>query len=339
MVHPTPIDSAQGTPEASMDTLPRRSMRKRKAPAAPLESQPPLKKPINSDKSHKSCASSKKKAVPEAINLTDDSPKKNSKKKAKRDDAPTEEKRLRRFRSQPPGTYIAVKDRALTQRLTVLSRERHGSDEVPEEKVVIAGSTGNVYTVNIGLTPECDCPHAKKGNQCKHIVYVMIRILKAQERVAYQLALLGSELRDLFSNAPPAPSAKDESKESNEEHDGNRKPIEGECPICYDDLDPGKETIVYCKASCGNNVHQSCMKTWMSMATRGKATCPCCRATWAAEVGADVNLGDIDTKGLERNEDGYVNVAGQLGLSSERDYSSYHQFWVRRHLGRGRDWD
>jgi hypothetical protein len=75
------------------------------------------------------------------------------------------------------------------------------------------------------------------------------------------------------------------------------------------------------------------------MAARGKATCPYCRATWAAEVGADVNLGDIDTKGLERNEDGYVNVAGQLGLSSERDYSSYHQFWVRRHLGRGRDWD
>jgi hypothetical protein len=37
---------------------------------------------------------------------------------------------------------------------------------------------------------------------------------------------------------------------------------------------------------------------------------------------------------LQRNEDGYLNVAGQLGLSGERDYSTYHPFWVRRELGR-----
>ena len=237
---------------------------------------------------------------------------------------------------------MAVKDRALTQRLTVLSRERHGSEEVPEEEVVIVGSTGNVYTVNIGVIPGCDCPHANKGNQCKHVIYVMMRILKAPEHVAYQLALLSSELRDLFSNAPPIPGVKDESqKNGEEEQDRNRKPIEGECPICYDSLNSDKETIVYCKASCGNNIHQSCMKTWISMAPRGKATCPYCRATWAGDVEPGVKLGDIDTKGLERNEDGYVNVAGQLGLSGKRDYSSYHSFWVRQHLGpgRGREWD
>jgi uncharacterized Zn-finger protein len=321
-----------------MNAPPRRSTRKRKAPAAPIESQPPPKKSIKSEKPD---VSSKKKPVPETIDLPKDSQGKRSTKKSKPDDdAPTEEKRLRRFRSHPPGTYVAVKDRALTQRLTVLSRERHGSDEVPEEKVVIAGSTGNVYTVNVGLVPECDCPHANKGNQCKHIIYVMIRILKAPERVAYQLALLSSELRDLFSSAPLIPGAKAESqKSSDEEQDGNRKPIEGECPICYDDLDSGKETIVYCKASCGNNIHQSCMKKWISMATRGKATCPYCRAIWAGDTGPDVKLGDVDTKGLKRNEDGYVNVAQQLGLSGERDYSSYHSFWVRRHLGMGRHWD
>jgi hypothetical protein len=39
---------------------------------------------------------------------------------------------------------------------------------------------------------------------------------------------------------------------------------------------------------------------------------------------------------LERNEDGYVNVAGQLGLSGERDYSTYNQYWVRQHLGQSR---
>lgn len=30
------------------------------------------------------------------------------------------------------------------------------------------------------------------------------------------------------------------------------------------------------------------------------------------------------------NGEGYVNVAGELGLSGARDYSTYHQQWVRR---------
>jgi hypothetical protein len=76
------------------------------------------------------------------------------KKKSKRgNDAPTEEKRLRRYRAVPPHSYTSIKERAMTQRLTVLSRERCGTDEVPEEKVVMAGSTGNVYTQQIGLVP------------------------------------------------------------------------------------------------------------------------------------------------------------------------------------------
>lgn len=35
-------------------------------------------------------------------------------------------------------------------------------------------------------------------------------------------------------------------------------------------------------------------------------------------------------KAGEVNEEGYVNLAGQFGMSGERDYSSYHPFWVRR---------
>jgi uncharacterized Zn-finger protein len=270
----------------------------------------------------------------EAIEEAPKKPKKS--KKAKGDcDAPPEEKRLRRHRARAPGSYLEVKNRALTQRLTVLSRERCGTDELPEEKVVIAGSTGNVYTVTVGLVPSCDCPHAQKGNQCKHIIYIMLRVLKAREEVAYQLALTSTELRELIKNAPLIPGVEtDGNDKPGEEQDGNRKPIEGECPICYDELDPKNDDIVYCKASCGNNVHKACMQSWIQVAARGKATCPYCRATWDMEAAFDGNLGSVDTKGLQRNEDGYLNVAGQLGLSGERDYSTYHQFWVRRHLGR-----
>ncbi|KAI4641084.1 hypothetical protein J4E93_007962 [Alternaria ventricosa] len=282
----------------------------------------------------------KTKSAPEVIDLTGDSPKKTqktpAKKRGKRDaDAPAEEKRARVFRKQAPQSYLAIKERAFTQRLTVLSRDRCGSDDVPEEKVIVAGSTGNVYTVSVGLVPSCDCPHAKKGNQCKHIIYVMLRVLKAREDVAYQLALIRSELREVIKNAPPIPGVETDGKDGTEQEgqDGNRKPIEGECPICYDELGEN-EPIVYCKASCGNNVHKACMANWIAV-SKGKATCPYCRAKWEADTGFEGKLGEVDTKNLERNEDGYVNVAGQLGLSGERDYSTYHQYWVRRHLGHG----
>jgi hypothetical protein len=275
----------------------------------------------------------------EVVDLTADSPKKASKTSPNKNskpniDAPTEEKRLRRHRAAPPQSYLKIKERAMTQRLTVLSRERCGTDDVPEEKVIMAGSTGNVYTQNIGLLPSCDCPHAKKGNQCKHIIYVMSRVLKAPEHIAYQLALTTAELREVLKNAPPIPGVETDPTDAAGEQDGNRKPIEGECPICYDDLQPGTDNIVYCKASCGNNVHRDCMQKWIAI-SKGKATCPYCRATWAAEEGFAGKVGDIDLKGAELTGDGYANVAGQLGLSGNRDYSTYHPFWVRRHLGLG----
>jgi hypothetical protein len=313
------------TAEPSIPTA--RSLRKRKAVS------------YTDDRDSFECQSVAKPAkkltkATEIIDLTADSPNKSSPKKKNKhnNDASAGEKRLKRYRTSAPQSYLAVKERALTQRLTVLSRERCGTDDLPEEKVVMAGSTGNVYTQIVRLQPSCDCPHAKKGNQCKHIIYVMLRVLKAREDIAYQLALTTSELREVLNNAPPIPGVDTDTKDARGEQDGNRKPIEGECPICYDDLDPGKDAIVYCQTSCGNNVHKSCIQTWIAMAN-SKATCPYCRAKWAAEDVFDGKLGDIDTTGLARNEDGYVNVAGQLGISEERDYSTYHQFWVRGHLG------
>lgn len=215
-----------------------------------------------------------------------------------------------RFRQHAPQSYLEIKARALTQRFTVLNRERCGTDEVPEEKVTISGSTGNVYIVDVGLVPKCDCPHARKGNQCKHIIYVMLRVLKAPEQIGYQLALLPSELRDLFKNAPPIPKADADADSS----DGNRKEIEGECPICYMEFEPHKEVIVYCRAACGNNVHKDCMDHWMH-AQHGKATCPYCRSTWE---GNGLTISKVDLQNISRDADGYVNIASQLGLSGER---------------------
>ncbi|KGO68411.1 Zinc finger, RING-type [Penicillium italicum] len=41
---------------------------------------------------------------------------------------------------------------------------------------------------------------------------------------------------------------------------GERKPFEGECPICFQDFGTNKKTT-WCQ-SCGSNFHDACFKTW-----------------------------------------------------------------------------
>lgn len=46
---------------------------------------------------------------------------------------------------------------------------------------------------------------------------------------------------------------------------GKRKPVDGECPICFMEFEPDKEEIVWCRAACGNNIHKECFNKWASM--------------------------------------------------------------------------
>lgn len=77
-------------------------------------------------------------------------------------------------------------------------------------------------------------------------------ILRAPDAHVYQLALLSTELRDIFANAP-APA--DESGAGSEK-DKNRKEVEGDCPICFEEMRAGdaEEPLVWCKAACGQNI-------------------------------------------------------------------------------------
>lgn len=249
-----------------------------------------------------------------------------------------EEKRLKRWRKKAPQAWLQVRDRALMQRMFVLDRKRDDSNPGHAiETISLAGTTGNVYTITIDKVPSCNCPHATKGNQCKHIAYVLSRVLRVKRHdLEYQLAFISSELREIFEQAPPLPSeTADES-----EKDGNRKPIEGECPICVVDFEPdGGEKILYCKGSCGNNIHAECFNMWKATKPAGRVTCPFCRAPWQEDEGDLKGLAGVGADALKNNE-GYVNVASQLGLSGRRDYSSYNAFWMRQQLRRGEiGWD
>uniref|UniRef100_A0A0D2XBB9 RING-type domain-containing protein n=1 Tax=Fusarium oxysporum (strain Fo5176) TaxID=660025 RepID=A0A0D2XBB9_FUSOF len=173
-------------------------------------------------------------------------------KKVKKPKVTGEEKRLRRFRPKPPQSFHEIYDRALSQRFYVLNRARGGTQDCPEEDVEMTGSTGNIYTV-------------------------MKQVLNAPFDLVYQLALLSTELQAIFASAPPisAPGQGESDK---------RKPIDGDCPICYCELDEkNQESIVWCAAACGQNIHEECFRMWAQTKPSGNVTCPMCRSVWKGD--------------------------------------------------------
>lgn len=161
----------------------------------------------------------------------------------------------------------------------------------------------------------------------------MINVLKAPEHLSYQLALLSTELTEIFSAAPVTPQSQPQgSTVVDTSVPGKRKPVEGDCPVCVMEFEEGDD-IVWCKAACGNNIHQECFRKW-SLASKGKGVkCVYCRMNWIEDKPSKNSL----NKAGEKNDEGYVNIGAQLGLDSERDMSSYNPFWVHQQSGyRGR---
>lgn len=200
----------------------------------------------------------------------------------------------------------------------VLDRERGVEEDChanhhdcPCEKVQIAGSTGNVYTVTISHKPSCTCPagiFTKKSEEklCKHALYVLHNVLKAPDDLKCQNAFLTSELKEIFANAPalPADIAEDESQ------DGNRKALSDDCPICFMEFEEG-EDVVWCRAACGNNIHKTCFDQWAN--AKANVTCPFCRTEWEydAPKTQKLNVASVDMTAAGK-DGGYRNVRDQL---------------------------
>ena len=223
--------------------------------------------------------------------------------------APAVESRPRRHRPTIPKAVQDRLHRAMSQRLIVLHRSGIASNgQYGEQEIFkLAGSTGNVYTVRICTEPACDCPDSSNGrNTCKHILYVMVKVLKAPHQLSFQAGLLPSELRRIFRNAPaPARSGSSSSSSSSSSSNGGggakRKPVGADdCPICFCPIEApvegragggSSEGVVWCRAVCGTNLHASCFRQWRAVAAAetnnnagsangDKVTCVMCRAPW-----------------------------------------------------------
>ncbi|CAI7616842.1 unnamed protein product [Penicillium bialowiezense] len=103
---------------------------------------------------------------------------------------------------------------------------------------------------------------------------------------------------------------------------GTRKPIEGECAICFMEME-ARDKIVWCQFGCGNNLHEPCFKKW-SKASGGAARCVYCRTPWEGEA-PNAQAEAIRNAGVRLGD--YVNVAEQFGMTGRprASYRAYHK--------------
>jgi hypothetical protein len=92
------------------------------------------------------------------------------------------------------------------------------------------------------------------------------------------------------------------------------------------------EDVIWCKAVCGNNIHRHCFEQW-SKSKPGVVKCVYCRTPWKGDEDSIKRIAKGGSGSGTVNEEGYVNVAGELGISTQRDMSSYHSYWVDRQYG------
>ena len=192
------------------------------------------------------------------------------------------------------------KERGKTQQLYLVER-------VNDQTYVIMGSTGNIYTVTINNTPQCNClDYKNRLRRCKHIYFVLLRIMKVapgredkkeytDDEIAVMIQNIPNITRNLIANKKVA---EEYAKLSNTTGSTIKmKDIDGDCPICLDPLDNG-ELIDFCKTTCGNPIHKECFEMWSKRS--GKKTCLFCMKDWTQQISESsyINLAKLHKKDL-----------------------------------------
>lgn len=185
-----------------------------------------------------------------------------------------------------------------------------------ENKILIdiSGSTLNVYTVTFYMERGnffCSCPDSKthtkyKGVVCKHICFVLGRILKltlpflvdnffdilyfeknneTSKNIITKLQLIEKNIftevsDDVINKEFIDAYQKNKNVELNKEKKSRYQSIkkitdDTECIICFDQMKMN-DTLVECP-TCHNLIHKICMENWFK---NSRKTCVYCRTEW-----------------------------------------------------------
>ena len=148
-----------------------------------------------------------------------------------------------------------------------------------------------ILVQDVPLTFCVNCADFHRGNLCKHILFVFLKVLKVppSSPLIYQKALLQSELAEVFEKAPNialvSASVRVEdsvAKAYQDSKDGQQKPpeketavvefVESDCAVCFDPM-TSPETAKACP-TCRNYLHIECLQKWLNHSP----TCPYCRS-------------------------------------------------------------
>ncbi len=186
-------------------------------------------------------------------------------------------------------------DRAFKQRIYLIEATHLSSEDnnIIRKKegdaffFEIMGNSGTAYGISMieNGNIHCTCPdHNINGNLCKHLLFVLIRVLgfnKDSVFTDYYIPV-HEEQNEEFKISPLTVERcirYMEHREILQTKEGKRDVNkEDPCPICLEDL--GDEPLLWCKTQCGNSVHRSCFMKWCEKKSRGQATCVLCRAQW-----------------------------------------------------------
>lgn len=278
------------------------------------------------------------------------------------------ERRGARYRGHPSKSVLDRYTRSLRHRLFLIDRAVSRASSNPEatnattdageeqptlsETFTVMGVNGNVYNCVISTKPSCDCPDFTKRvgtpghGPCKHLIFVFIRVLKLKEDdpIWWQAGLLPEEVSEALRSATrttPDVLADDAVRRqyraanvpqsSGSAGTSNRKPIEGDCPICYENLGEGDvvrpdDVTTFCEV-CGNNFHKTCVQNWTR--AKGQSSCPLCRAIMSRHEAP-----------LARDVHEYTNLAAYSSqharqLTLAELYADTHHYIGRSSRGRG----
>ncbi|CAH2073024.1 unnamed protein product [Thlaspi arvense] len=230
--------------------------------------------------------------------------------------------------------------RALRHRIRLLHRPNAATFHV-------LGATCNVYTVTLTATPTCTCPDRRKP--CKHILFVLIRVLgipiddkclrqrRLRPCILYRLVSaptrpdclasfrLQQRFLQLFSTATSHYSDTNSSSTRDLENEMEEEEA-ATCPICLDDINAVKsingehvgseesEKAVKCRV-CKNKVHEECMLKWRTSRGRRPAICVVCRARWRSN--SPSKSPNISSNNDNYNHNCYLNLAPYVNEEEE----------------------
>lgn len=183
------------------------------------------------------------------------------------------------------------KNRGLTQKIYLIMTHTYNND-VLERSYDVMGTTNNVYNVIVKSQPACTCPdYMNRQRRCKHIYFVLSRIMKVQQDKVDKVEYSDSDLKYMFEHIPyitenlrvnalTAEKYKQLKMNNNGEVSMRKIDDEDECPICLDLFYMNTDDITFCRYSCGNVIHKTCFDRYTTKQTKDCIKCVYCRQPW-----------------------------------------------------------